>query len=29
VNLDGFLAVIQSIDSFWLTVVKLPHPERS
>jgi two-component system, chemotaxis family, response regulator Rcp1 len=25
VDLDGFLKVIQSIDNFWLTVVKLPH----
>jgi chemotaxis family two-component system response regulator Rcp1 len=27
VNLDGFLTVVKSIDSFWLSVVKLPpHP---
>jgi CheY-like chemotaxis protein len=25
VNLDGFLEVVKSIDSFWLTVVKLPR----
>jgi chemotaxis family two-component system response regulator Rcp1 len=25
VDLDGFLRVVQSIDSFWLSVVKLPH----
>jgi CheY-like chemotaxis protein len=25
VNLEGFLKVVKSIDSFWLTVVKLPH----
>jgi CheY-like chemotaxis protein len=25
VDLDGFLKVIQSIDNFWLSVVKLPH----
>jgi CheY-like chemotaxis protein len=24
VDLDGFLKVVQSIDSFWLSVVKLP-----
>jgi chemotaxis family two-component system response regulator Rcp1 len=24
VNLDGFLTVVKSIDSFWLSVVKLP-----
>jgi CheY-like chemotaxis protein len=24
VNLDGFLTVVRSIDSFWLSVVKLP-----
>jgi chemotaxis family two-component system response regulator Rcp1 len=28
VNLDGFLTVVKSIDSFWLSVVKLPRPER-
>jgi CheY-like chemotaxis protein len=27
VNLDGFLTVVRSIDSFWLSVVKLP-PNR-
>jgi two-component system, chemotaxis family, response regulator Rcp1 len=27
VNLDGFLTVVKSIDSFWLSIVKLPpHP---
>jgi len=25
VDLDGFLRVVQSIDDFWLSVVKLPH----
>jgi CheY-like chemotaxis protein len=25
VDLEGFLKVVQSIDSFWLSVVKLPH----
>jgi chemotaxis family two-component system response regulator Rcp1 len=25
VDLDGFLQVVESIDSFWLSVVKLPH----
>jgi CheY-like chemotaxis protein len=25
VSLDGFLKVVQSIDDFWLTVVKLPR----
>jgi chemotaxis family two-component system response regulator Rcp1 len=25
VDLDGFLKVVQSIDNFWLSVVKLPH----
>src|ERR1700692_454716 len=29
VGLEGFLEVIKSIDSFWLSVVKLPHEERS
>jgi two-component system, chemotaxis family, response regulator Rcp1 len=29
VNLDGFLKVVQSIDSFWLSVVKLPRERRS
>src|SRR5271154_6902835 len=29
VGLDGFLEVIRSIDSFWLSVVKLPREERS
>lgn len=28
VNLDGFLKVVQSIDSFWLSVVKLPRERR-
>ncbi|MEA3179358.1 MAG: hypothetical protein QOI59_2881 [Gammaproteobacteria bacterium] len=25
VDLEGFLRVVKSIDSFWLSVVKLPH----
>ena len=25
VGLDGFLKVVKSIDSFWLSVVKLPR----
>src|ERR1700675_3712962 len=25
VDLEGFLSVVKSIDSFWLSVVKLPH----
>jgi DNA-binding response OmpR family regulator len=25
VNLEGFLAVVKSIDNFWLSVVKLPR----
>jgi chemotaxis family two-component system response regulator Rcp1 len=29
VDLDGFLKVVRSIDSFWLSVVKLPHGARS
>jgi two-component system, chemotaxis family, response regulator Rcp1 len=29
VDLDGFLKVVKSIDSFWLSVVKLPHDVRS
>jgi len=29
VDLEGFLKVVKSIDSFWLTVVKLPHESRS
>src|ERR1700723_585942 len=29
VDLDGFLKVIKSIDSFWLSIVKLPHEPRS
>lgn len=29
VDLTGFLAVIKSIDSFWLSVVKLPREEHS
>jgi two-component system, chemotaxis family, response regulator Rcp1 len=28
VDLDGFLKVVKSIDSFWLTVVKLPREPR-
>jgi CheY-like chemotaxis protein len=29
VDLDGFLKVVKSIDSFWLSIVKLPHETRS
>jgi two-component system, chemotaxis family, response regulator Rcp1 len=29
VGLEGFLKVVKSIDSFWLSVVKLPHETRS
>jgi CheY-like chemotaxis protein len=29
VDLDGFLKVVQSIDSFWLSVVKLPRATAS
>jgi chemotaxis family two-component system response regulator Rcp1 len=29
VGLNGFLEIIKSIDNFWLSVVKLPHEERS
>jgi chemotaxis family two-component system response regulator Rcp1 len=29
VDLDGFLKVVRSIDSFWLSVVKLPRKTRS
>ena len=29
VGLDGFLNVVKSIDSFWLSVVRLPHEARS
>ena len=29
VDLNGFLKVVKSIDSFWLSVVKLPHETRS
>jgi two-component system, chemotaxis family, response regulator Rcp1 len=29
VGLDGFLEVIKSIDSFWLSVVQLPREARS
>jgi chemotaxis family two-component system response regulator Rcp1 len=29
VDLDGFLKVVKSIDSFWLSVVKLPKEARS
>jgi CheY-like chemotaxis protein len=29
VDLEGFLKVIRSIDSFWLSVVKLPHGKSS
>ena len=28
VDLEGFLTVVQSIDDFWLTVVKLPRKEH-
>ena len=28
VGLDGFLEVVRSIDTFWLSVVKLPHEPR-
>ena len=28
VGLDGFLEVVHSIDSFWLSVVKLPNKAR-
>jgi chemotaxis family two-component system response regulator Rcp1 len=28
VDLEGFLKVVKSIDSFWLSVVKLPHEAR-
>ena len=29
VDLEGFLKVVKSIDSFWLSVVKLPRESRS
>ena len=29
VDLEGFLSVVRSIDSFWLSVVQLPHETRS
>ena len=29
VNLDGFLTVVKSIGSFWLSVVKLPREALS
>jgi two-component system response regulator len=29
VDLDGFLKVVNSIDNFWLSVVKLPRERRS
>jgi chemotaxis family two-component system response regulator Rcp1 len=29
VGLEGFLTVVKSIDSFWLSVVKLPREPRS
>jgi chemotaxis family two-component system response regulator Rcp1 len=29
VDLDGFLRVVKSIDSFWLSVVRLPHEKPS
>jgi CheY-like chemotaxis protein len=28
VALDGFLKVVNSIDNFWLSIVKLPHEAR-
>lgn len=28
VDLDGFLRVVKGIDSFWLSIVKLPHGEQ-
>jgi two-component system, chemotaxis family, response regulator Rcp1 len=28
VGLEGFLKVVQSIDNFWLSVVRLPHEGR-
>jgi two-component system, chemotaxis family, response regulator Rcp1 len=29
VDLEGFLTVVKSIDSFWLSIVKLPREARS
>jgi two-component system, chemotaxis family, response regulator Rcp1 len=29
VDLDGFLKVVQSIDNFWLSVVKLPPKKEA
>jgi two-component system, chemotaxis family, response regulator Rcp1 len=29
VDFDGFLKVVKSIDSFWLSIVKLPHQAGS
>ena len=29
VGLEGFLTVVKSIDSFWLSVVRLPHEVRA
>jgi hypothetical protein len=29
VDLDGFLKVVQSIDNFWLSVVRLPRKKSS
>lgn len=29
VDLDGFLKVVKSIDSFWLSIVKLPREARA
>ena len=29
VDLDGFLKVVKSIDSFWLSIVRLPRETRS
>jgi DNA-binding response OmpR family regulator len=28
VSLDGFLKVVQSIDNFWLSIVKLPREDK-
>jgi DNA-binding NarL/FixJ family response regulator len=29
VDLDQFIKVVQSIESFWLTIVQLPPPSES
>jgi DNA-binding response OmpR family regulator len=26
IDLDEFIAVVRSIESFWLSIVRLPHP---